>query len=153
MHVISFPQPYAQLIITGCLQYMFRRYKPAKISWDATIGIHAAKARVYNSELVHFMGALGRYGPEACGIRPKKHDAALSLVSRFMKDRSILPTSALLGTAKLRMPIRVKEIVIEGNAGAIDESLWAWPFVNARKWREPVPIIGSCGVWTYDQAA
>jgi len=146
---ISFQQPYASLIVSGCMQYIFRRGKPAKIAWDTVIAIHAAKSCVYNVDLVRMLDTLERYGPEACGIRPRRVKAAVKMIEAFMADRRSLPSSAIIGQAKLVMPIKVSEIVIKANAGAVDQKLWAWPFTSPKKAKAPIGVTGSCGVWDY----
>lgn len=152
MIAMTFKQPYASLIITGCAQYLFRTGKPAKVAWDQTIGVHAARAYAYETELLHYLDTMERYGPDACGIRRAKQALAERMIKRFMEDRTNLPSSALLGTVKLRMPIRPKEIT-EGNAGLVSSKIWAWPFSSPRKLKEPIQIVGHCGVWEYDAKA
>lgn len=136
MKALTIWQPWASLIIGGWKPYEFRGWAAPASIVGQRIGIHAAKRPMKTGELRNIMD----YACSPEGQADDIHIACMDLLERAWRREVELPMSAVLGTAVLGPPKRVRQ--------NLDGPRYAWPMLAVQKWADPIPMKGAQGFWS-----
>ena len=127
LRVLSLVQPWATFIVTGLKHYETRSWATP---YRGLILIHASK-------------------------KTDRRYLARVDVSRLALDAGIssFPNGVLLGSAEVTGCVASEEMADlvteqERLVGDFTDGRFAWSLRNATQWTEPVPCLGSLGIWT-----
>jgi hypothetical protein len=149
-------QPWATLIIEGAKPYEFRHWSfadrfPSLVG--QRIAIHASARTVKPDEVRDIVARIeeGHSALDSTKARPLLDKIAAAHSSRLA---SMLPLSAVLGTAILHKPRKPLEIFRGkvNDSDRIDHSVWAWPLTDIVRFDVPVPYRGAQGFWNFPEA-
>lgn len=150
MFCLTIVQPYALMVAEGVKTYEFMEKRPGRAKWGQRVGIHAAQKMDSAASLRDMIIAVEENGPAIFGI--KDAERAIEIMQRAIVEPKSFRRSAILGTAKLRTPVRVKDIIKVGvNIAGVDLDLWALPFVNPKPVKQPLAIKGQSTWWQTDK--
>lgn len=161
MKALTVWQPWASLIILGVKPFEFRHWDyrqrlPRLVGQH--IAIHAAARPIHPADILDILQRIDAGGsalkPEAMPLLRRLEAAPRATLN------SILPLSAVLGTAVLGKPRKPAEIFtgpttpgLDPGAGVrIDHSVWAWPLTDIVKYDVPVEHRGAQGFWDFNEA-
>lgn len=151
MKAFTIWQPWASLIMIGAKPYEFRRWdyrtrEPGLVG--QRIIIHAGARPIKLAEIEDLFARMD------AGESSLRDDMARPLLERIRnayKCRGVVELSAGLGTAVLGAP-RNAAVLFRGkvaDSDRLDHSMWAWPLTDIQPFREPAPMKGAQGFWTW----
>lgn len=148
MFVLTLIQPYAQLVVEGLKRYEFSTKRPGREKWGKRIGIHAAQTFASVYDVQKTIEIIEQHGPGVVGIVDQK--ASLEMLKRALDEPSWFHRSRIIGSAKMRVPVKVKDILREGNPAGFNLDLWALPLINPRKLVKSVYAVGRPTIWWHE---
>lgn len=141
-------QPYAQMVVEGLKAYEFTPKRPGREKWGKKLGIHAAQTMASAYDVQKTIEIIEEHGPGVVGIKNK--EGALKLLRHWLDDPKSFNQSRILGTVKMRVPVKVRDILKNGNPAGFDMDLWALPLINPKRLKISVPARGKSTIWWYE---
>ncbi len=152
MKALTLWQPWASLVASGIKPLEFRKWRA-----DGHVGerivVHASVRKI-DAEEIWMMAARLREGREGYGLkRPEALAFFERIKARLLAREPVgLPQGAGLGTARLGVPKRVRDI--DPAAFGIDlkgvrEDLYGWPMEGFEAFPAPVACMGAQGLWNW----
>jgi hypothetical protein len=140
MKVISLWQPWAMLMVIGAKKYETRHWRLPSSMVGQWCLIHAAKK--YNHEIINLC------------VAPYFREAFIKANIWGSQD---LPFGAIVGMVKWGKSFRIDAIDVERRLedserafGDFTPGRWAWPAVEAKRLKIPIPCTGRQGFFNYD---
>jgi len=148
LHVLTFKQPLAEMIAVGAKSYSFTMKCPGREKWGKKIGIHASSTMGSMRMIKGLITTLEEHGPGVLGIKDLK--MAREIIQRALDDPRSFDTGKIIAYGKMRNPVKVRDIVKDGNIHGFNMDLWALPFTGVVKLARAVPAKGHPTIWWFD---
>lgn len=151
MKVLTVWQPWASMIVLGLKPYEFRGYAAPASIWGQRIGIHAGARSMRRAELDDLLSGLraelaGHGLPTTLRVR----ETIAFLEQVIAEGMASLPTSAIVGSAVLDVPMLAKDLAeLRADSDRVDHTKWAWPMCAPTQARPPQPAKGMQGFWNW----
>ena len=156
LYALTVWAPWSSLIIEGWKPYEFRKWdyrsrRPKLVG--QRIAIHAGARPARRDEIADLLRRVVRKYSSVS-------EAAAPFLEKWHLAPSMLPLSAVLGTAVLGEPRRAHTLLsrdqvaaLEADSQRIDHHMWAWPLRDIERFDVPVPARGAQGFWSWSPDA
>lgn len=153
MKALTVWQPWTTLIVEGGKPYEFRHWNYASrfaSLVDQRIAIHAGSRAMRLDEVKDIIERVDD-GLSALVTEIARPILDKILAAHSALRQSILPHSAVIGTAIIRRPEKPYDLFKHkvSDSDRYDHTIWAWPLTDIVRFDEPIHYRGAQGFWNF----